>query len=140
MSWNWPVTCIFALLQFLLIHYYNCLFFLLLKIGTHWKCYFICTWCSFDANFQFLQLGYVSKNEKNRFSSCCCYSVRPPHIRQISRSHFLKHNQDISLAYPSGMLLLTIFSEVRLRFIKINWKCENLIKFARGADVWNLPI
>ena len=108
-----------------------------LKIDTYWK------WCTClqlqTSNFQFLQLGYVSKNEKNRCSRCCCcYSVPPLRIRQISRSHFLKHNLDISLAYPSGMLFLTIFGEVMCQFIKITWKCVFiLIKFAHGADIWN---
>ena len=43
-------------------------------------------------------LGCISKNEKNRCSRCCCYSVPPPRIGHISRSYFLKHNLDISLA------------------------------------------
>ena len=66
------------------------------------------------SNFQFLQLGCVGENEKNRCSLCCCYSVPPPRIRQISRSYFLTHKLDISLAYPSGLLLLTISGEVML--------------------------
>ena len=37
---------------------------------------------------------------------------RPSRIRQISRSHFLKHNLDISPAYPSSILFLIIFGEV----------------------------
>ena len=72
------------------------------------------------SNFQFLQLVYVSKNEKNRCSRCCrYYSVPPPSIRQISRGHFLKHNLDISLAYPSGMLFLTISGEVPVHQNKV---------------------
>ena len=34
--------------------------------------------------FQFLQLGCNGKNEKNRFSRCCCYYVPPPRIGEIS--------------------------------------------------------
>ena len=85
------------------------------------------------SNFQFLHLlGYVSKNEKNYCYRCCCYSVPPPRIRQISRSYFLRHNQYISLAYPKSMFFLTIFGEVMFLFIKINWKCIFIfIKFAR---------
>ena len=33
-----------------------------------------------------------------------------------------KHNLEISLAYPSGMLFLTILGEVMFQFIKINRK------------------
>ena len=40
-----------------------------------------------------------SKIEKNCCSGCCCcYSVPPLRIRQISRSYFLKQNLEIFLA------------------------------------------
>ena len=60
------------------------------------------------SNFKFLQFGYASKNKKNRCSRC---SFPPRSVRRISRSYFLRHNLDISLGYPSGMLFLTIFGE-----------------------------
>ena len=63
---------------------------------THWKFVFYLHLTQLrTTNFQFLQSGCVSKNEKNLCFSCCCYSVPPPRIRQISRSYFLKQNLEI---------------------------------------------
>ena len=64
------------------------------------------------SNFQFLPLGCISKNQKNRCSCCFCYSVvLPPRIRQTSG--------DFSCtAYLSSMLFLTIFGETIFQLIK----------------------
>jgi len=35
-------------------------------------------------------------------------------------NYFLKHNMDMSHAYPTGILFLTIFGEVMFQFLKIN--------------------
>ena len=76
------------------------------------------------SKFQFLrQLGYVSKDAENPCSRCICYIIPLPRIRQILRNYFLRHNLDISLTYPSYMLVLIIFGDVMLQFIKINRKC-----------------
>ena len=52
---------------------------------THWKSIFYQHLIHLQtSNFQFLQLGCIRKDETNRCSGCCCYSVPPPRIRQIS--------------------------------------------------------
>ena len=75
------------------------------------------------SNFPFSQLGYICKNEKNPCSRSRCYSVPTSRIREISRSYFLKHNLDISLAllipqvccfWPSSMELCSSKNKLKI--------------------------
>ena len=70
---------------------------------THWKFVFYLHSSQLQtSNFQFLQLGYINKNEKNPCSRCCCYSIPPPRgIRQFQ--------QDISWSITWIFLLHCLF-------------------------------